>query len=356
MIVVVGASGVIGRAAAERFAAGGWDVVGVSRRSPDLPGVRHLPLDLTDPASCAAELGRLGEVTHLVYAAMSEAPGLVAGWRDRSLMEANLAMFANAMDPLVAAGELRHVSLLQGTKAYGVHLGAADVPVPVKERLPRHDHDNFYFLQEDHLRTLAERAGFAWTVWRPQVVYGRSFGSPMNLLPAIGAFAAITADLGEPLCFPGGADRVSEAIDAELLAEALDWATDHAAASNEVFNITNGDVFVWRHVWPAIAAALGVDAGPDRPRSLATEMPALADRWATIVDRHGLTSPRDLGAFVGDSFVYADMLFGFGQQASPMPVLSSTIKLRQAGFGSCLDTEDMFVRWFRRFREEGLLP
>ena len=84
---------------------------------------------------------------------------------------------------------LRHVSLLQGGKAYGVHLDT--VPIPAKERSPRHPHDNFYFLQEDHLRDAADRAGFGWTILRPQVVYGESFASPMNLVPALGAYAAI---------------------------------------------------------------------------------------------------------------------------------------------------------------------
>src|SRR5690606_5167185 len=70
--------------------------------------------------------------------------------------------------------------------------------------------DNFYFLQEDHLRDAADRAGFGWTILRPQVVYGESFASPMNLVPALGAYAAILRRRGEPLSFPGGAPHVSE--------------------------------------------------------------------------------------------------------------------------------------------------
>jgi NADPH:quinone reductase-like Zn-dependent oxidoreductase len=36
-VLVAGASGLIGAAAIETFLAAGWDVIGISRRKPDLP-------------------------------------------------------------------------------------------------------------------------------------------------------------------------------------------------------------------------------------------------------------------------------------------------------------------------------
>jgi hypothetical protein len=178
----------------------------------------------------------------------------------------------------------------------------------------------------------------------------------MNLIPAIGAYAAIMRELGRPLAFPGGAPRVSEAVDADLLARALEWAATSDAARDEIFNVTNGDVFVWRAVWPAIADALGMDVGPDEPMSLATTMPRHDDVWARIVDRHQLLAPRTLSDFVGQSFVYADLLFGHGTTATTLPVLASTIKIRRAGFSDCIDTEDMFRSWFGRLQDDRLLP
>ena len=38
------------------------------------------------------------------------------------------------------------------------------------------------------------------------------------------------------------------------------------------------------------------------------------------------------------------------------PSLVSTIKLRQAGFGDCFDTEDSLRYWFDRMREDRILP
>ncbi|TML07914.1 MAG: SDR family oxidoreductase [Actinobacteria bacterium] len=356
-MLVVGASGVVGRAAIEHFRElRDWEVVGVSRRVPHgIDGVALHSLDLLDTERCADAFGAMPAVTHVVYAALSEAPGLVSGWRDREQMQRNLMMLRNVFDPLRrAARSLEHVSLLQGTKAYGVHLEAT--PVPARERWPRHPHENFYFLQEDYLRDAQRDAGWTFTIWRPQVIYGESFASPMNLIPAIGVYGAILRERGEPLAFPGGATGLSEAVDADLLAEALEWATRSAAARNKTFNITNGDVFSWRDTWPAIAESLGMEVGPDVALSLAVEMPRRAAEWAAIVDRHALRSPPALDEFVGDSFVYADMLFHYGRDVVRPPALVSTIKLRQAGFGGCIDTDDMFRKWFARFRERRLLP
>jgi nucleoside-diphosphate-sugar epimerase len=355
--LVIGASGVIGYAATKHFAARPeWDVVGVSRRRPlDLEGATLVSLDLLDAGSCRAFAREHADVTHVVYAALYEKPGLVAGWRERDQMETNLAMFRNVVDPLTeVAGGLAHLTLLQGTKAYGAHVGPMEVPG--KERAPRHPHENFYFLQEDHLRARQADAGWAWTILRPQVVVGESIGSNMNVIPAIGAYAAVLRDAGEPLHFPGGAPAVTEVVSADLVARAAAWAATAPDARDEIFNVTNGDVMVWRTVWPAIADALGMEPGEDRPTRLAEAMPAYAAAWAGIVDRHGLRAPRDLAAFVGQSFVYADILLGVGRTDVGLPQLVSTVKIRQAGFGECIDSEDDLVGWFHRLQTRGLLP
>jgi nucleoside-diphosphate-sugar epimerase len=356
-ILVVGASGVVGEAALRHFTADPHaEVIGVSRRPPvDLFGATHLSIDLLDGARCDAAFRALGDVTHLVYAAVHELPGLVAGWTDAGHRAANLTMFRNTIDPLVAAqGDLQHVTLLQGTKAYGVHLGAT--ATPAKERWPRHPHENFYFDQEDHLRAVHRGASWSFSILRPQVVYGESLGSPMNLVPAIGVYGALRRARGLPLSFPGGATRVSEAVDADLLARAIDWCGTSDAARGETFNVTNGDVFTWRDVWPTIADVLGMEVGPDEPHGLVHDMAGRDDEWRDVVRSHALAAPDTLDAMVGDGFVYADLLFGHGVEHSPLPVLVSTVKIRQAGFAECVDTEDMFARLLRRMQDRALLP
>ena len=147
-VLIVGASGVIGAAAAEHFASlPGWRVLGVSRRAPDPspPNYRHMALDLTDAAACRAAADGFGNVTHVVYAALFEKPGLIPGWYEQDQMQTNLAMMRNLMDPLLAAAKsVRHVSVLQGTKAYGAHVHP--LAVPAREDAPRDAHENFYWL------------------------------------------------------------------------------------------------------------------------------------------------------------------------------------------------------------------
>ena len=42
----------------------------------------HDQIDLTDPVQCAQAAAQLQGATHLVYAALYEAPNLIDGWRD----------------------------------------------------------------------------------------------------------------------------------------------------------------------------------------------------------------------------------------------------------------------------------
>ena len=357
-VLIVGASGVIGSAAIEHFARHeGWSVVGLSRRRPDVPAdcvFEHVSLDLMDADACRAAADSFGDVTHVVYAALFEKPGLVQGWYEADQMATNLAMMRNLMDPLLrAAAGLRHVSVLQGTKAYGAHVHR--IKVPARENTPRDPHDNFYWLQEDYIRGVQAGAPWTFTIWRPQVVFGGACGVAMNLIPVLGAYAAICRELGLPFCCPGEAGNIIEAVDADLVAKALFWATGASAAQGETFNITNGDVFVWENVWPAIADAVGLKPAFGRPLSLSEFLPAHAEDWDRIVARHNLR-PIPMRDLVGESHHYADLLFSWGAKQTPASTLVSTIKLRQAGFGDCVDTEVMFRRWLGILAERGVVP
>ena len=355
-VLVAGASGVIGEAAVAHFAGEGVETIALSRRRPDLPEdlpFRHMPVDLRDKEACAEAIAGLPEVTHLVFSALYEKPGLVAGWRDPEQMAVNLAMLRNLVDPLAARGGLRHVSLLQGTKAYGVHIHR--IPVPAKESWPRDPHENFYWLQEDHLRESAARSEFGFTIFRPQIVFGDAVGVAMNITPLLGVYAAIRREEGLPFSYPGGPDYVLEAVDAHLIARALAWAGEAPSARDETFNITNGDVFVWRNIWPALADALGMERGADEPMSLAEWLPGKAAIWERIVAKHGLR-PFPLASLLGQSHHYADFCMASGVAKSPPPVLVSTIKLRQAGFADCVDTETMFREQLARLAAATILP
>jgi nucleoside-diphosphate-sugar epimerase len=302
-VLIAGASGVVGNAALERFLAhNGWtDVVALSRRKPEVDSKRpfkHLSVDLRDQDAARQALSDVGDITHLVYAALYEKPGLIAGWQEQDQMDTNLAMLQNCLEPLLGSESLRHVTILQGTKAYGIHVHP--MPIPARERAPRDDHDNFYWLQEDYLKGKAREHGFGWTILRPQLIIGRSWGVAMNLAPIIGAYAAICEEEGLPFSFTGGIPYVWEAVDSRVVAEVIEWATASPFAVNEHFNVTNGDVFEWRNLWPGMAEVLGVEPGPDDPKSMAELLEGKDEVWDRIVEKHGLR-PIPLRDILGES-------------------------------------------------------
>lgn len=358
--LIVGATGVVGQACLRHFAGlPGWKALGVARRAIALPaGAEALQLDLQDSAACAAALQGRDDITHMVYAAVYEQPGgLVGGWRDQEQMDTNLQMLRNVIEPLDRpGGPLRHVTIMQGGKAYGVHIHP-QIAVPARERWPRDAHDNFYWLQEDFLRERQARSGgWHFTILRPRIVFGDALGSHMNPIPALGAYAWLRHEQGLPLAYPGGPPRVNQAIDADLIAQACAWAAASPNARNETFNLDNGDVFVWQNVWPTIADVLGMQVGEPEPQSLAQTLPAQQPAWERIVDKYALAAPRNLQSFIGQGAAYADFQMNHGKVGPLPPVIMSSVKIHQAGFSGFMDTEDMFRKWFGRLQEQRLLP
>jgi nucleoside-diphosphate-sugar epimerase len=352
-VLVAGGTGLVGYAALKHFAqVPDAEVIAISRRVPPGLTVRHLPLDLTDAAACDEAAGALRDVTHLLYAALFEMPGLVEGWRNDQQIATNDRMLRNLFDPLAkAAPGLRHVTLLQGTKAYGVHV--RPLAVPAREgRSELREQPNFYWEQEDYLRAAQAGRDWTFTILRPVLVVGEAIGGAMNLIPALGAHAAVMRERGPILPYPGGAERVGQAVDADLLARAIAWAGETPAAANETFNVTNGDVFTWPNIWPAIADAVGMRPGADEPFLL--QSLGRAD-WDRARQRFGLESPA-LDAFVGLSLEYADYQMRYGHTDPGPPALVSTVKIVQAGFHEVMDTELMFRKWFKLFQTKRLLP
>jgi nucleoside-diphosphate-sugar epimerase len=356
-VVVAGATGLVGNAALRHFGTSEpCEVVALSRRRPrNLYGARHVPIDLSSAADCRRAAPEFAGATHLVYAALYEAPQLVEGWRDEQQIKINDLMLRNLMGELepVAPG-LRHVALLQGTKAYGVHV--RPLTVPAREgRSEMYEQPNFYWAQENFLRELQKGKAWHWSILRPVLIVGLAMGGAMDLIPPLGVYAAMLREQGRPLDFPGGAPRVAQAVDVDLLARAIAWSGEAETAQNEVFNVTNGDVFTWENIWPAVADALDMKPGKPVPLSLAKEFSNWVAPWDELRRKHNLLSP-GLAEFVGLSFQYADYSMRFGHTNAGPPSIVSTVKINRAGFTEMMDTEDMFRKWFRQAREERLLP
>ena len=344
--LVAGGLGVIGRALVEELAQRPeWDVVALSRRAPDFDTpVRYLSVDLLDAGQCAERLSGLAGVTHLFYCALSSGPG---AW-DRP---ANRQMLVNLVEVAEAAtSDLAHVSLMQGSSYYGFHSPGGGT-TPAREDDPRTTSANFYYTQEDYLRERAQDAGWTWSAPRPGAVAGFAVGNPMNLTLVIALYAAISCELGLPLRFPGSMDayeRLFEVTDAGLLARATLWAGETPACAGEAFNVTNGDCFRWRDLWPEIADWFAMDPAPPQPISLAATMADNAALWQVMAERYGLR-PYALDQLVG--WAFGDEEFNVDHD-----MVSSNVKRFQLGFAEVMDSAAMFRRQFDDLRQARIIP
>jgi nucleoside-diphosphate-sugar epimerase len=352
--LVAGARGMVGRASVEHFEARGWDVVGLSRRAPDFQTrAPFVNVDLRDRAATAAAIEGQRDVSHLVFAALYEREELAAGWTSQEHIEINASMLRNLVEALERSSPgLAHVTLLQGTKAYGGHV-TGTMRVPAKEDRPRVPHPNFYFAQEDWLRERQNAgAGFALTILRPQIVCGVGIGLPMNVIATLGAFLALRREQGLPLVHPGHPHAIAELADATLIAEMLEWVATEPRCAGETYNVANGDIVMWSDLFISLAEHFGMELGPSVPIRMREEMPGHAGLWRRVMERDGLRASLD--ELVGASWQYADMLWAY--RGDPRPSTVSTIKARRHGFHACRDSEEMVIGQIEQMERERLLP
>jgi len=348
--VVVGSLGVIGRYIVERLVEErDWQVIGLSRRKePDRPRYRHVIVDLLDAEDTARKLADLTDVTHIFYAAFQATSGSASNFASNT--GPNREMLVNSVTAIErAARQLKRVVLVTGTKYYGVHLGP--LKTPMRETDPRHLPPNYYFDQIDWLTAYQQGKVWDWVELRPQTLCGFSPRSPMSILPAIAVYAAISKELGLPLRFPGkpGAyDTIYQVTESTHFAKAALWAATEPRCGNQAFNITNGDYFRWRNLWPKIADVFEMQIGDPKTICLTQQMAEKSPLWKKMTTKYGLKSVlyTDLVAWP-----FADYVFG-----ADWDIMSDVTKSRLYGFQEAVDSEAMFMRLLRRFREERIVP
>ena len=345
-ILVAGALGIIGRALVEHCEDNAdCQVIGIARRTPDFKSrATFRSIDLLDRDACERQLSDLRSVTHIVYAAWQ--PGATR----QEEVAPNLTMLRNVMEVVgTNAPDLRHVTLLQGAKAYGSHLGP--FRTPARETDPRHMPPNFYYDQQDYLDQIQRRSGWSWTILRPTFVYGFAVGNPMNLTTVIAVYAAICKELNLPLRFPGSArayEVLTQAVDAALIARAVMWAGESPNCPNEVFNITNGDLFRWSGMWPRLADLFEMAVAEPQCLPLVEVMSGKQDLWERIVRKYGLKP-----------YPYRDIAswpFGESSLNREYDHILDTTKIRDRGFDGFEDSYRMFERHVRILRAQRIIP
>ena len=348
--VVIGSLGIIGRYIVERLVEEpDWNVVGLSRRHrPDGPRYRHIAVDLLDAEDTKRKLSELTDVTHVFYAAFQATVGSASNFASNT--GPNRDMLVNSVTAIDrAAPHLKRIVLVTGTKYYGVHLGP--LKTPMRETDPRHSGSNYYFDQIDWLTAFHRGKAWDWLELRPQTLCGFAPGSPMSILPAIAVYAAISKERGLPLRFPGkpGAySAIYQVTESTHFANAALWAATDSRCGNQAFNITNGDYFRWRNLWPKIATVFEMPVADPQTISLTQQMADKGPLWEEMTARYKLRrfSYADLVAWP-----FADYVFG-----TDWDVMSDVTKSRLHGFHEVVDSEAMFVRLLRRFREERIVP
>ena len=223
------------------------------------------------------KLEGLDHVTHIFYAAFQPSNGRGGRLcRQHRAQPRHAGQCRDRHRPL--AKSLQRVVLVTGTKYYGVHLGP--LKTPMRETDPRHMPPDFYFDQIDWLTAYQRGKRWSWTELRPQTLCGFAPGTAMSIMPAIAVYAAISKELGLPLRFPGkpGAyASIYQVTESAHFASAALWAATEPRCGNQAYNITNGDYFRWRNVWPKIAEVFGMKVGEAQTISLTQHMADKAD-------------------------------------------------------------------------------
>ncbi|WP_283153701.1 SDR family oxidoreductase [Guptibacillus hwajinpoensis] len=344
--LVAGATGVIGSYIAKHLSKlEDWNVIGISRHIPeDELDITYISADMMNAQNVRKKLESFSEVTHFIYAAYQDYES-----DPQKQVDVNQTMFENTLNAVEeTADNLDRVILMQGAKAYGVHLGP--IKTPAKETDARHMPPNFYFNQEDYMRRAQKGKSWSWTILRPDVVCGFSVGKPMNLAMVIGAYASISKELGLPLRFPGKAHPyLAQVTDATLLAKCVEWAAVEESCAFEIFNVTNGDFFRWEHIWKTIADYFDMEAaGAEPPIQLSEMMADKQELWDQMKQKYQLKDiPYDKLALWG----FGDFIFNCDYD-----VMTATTKLREFGFYEFVDSVEMFTRLFHEFQEEAILP
>ncbi|XWS25548.1 hypothetical protein CRYUN_Cryun27aG0077400 [Craigia yunnanensis] len=256
------------------------------------------------------------------------------------------------------APNLRHICLQTGAKHYFGPFELFDKirphDPPYTEDLPRLNAPNFYYNQEDILFEETEKKeGLTWSVHRPGSIFGFSPYSLMNAVGTLCVYAAICKHEGKPLLFPGSKaawECYSDASDADLIAEQQIWAAVDPYAKNEAFNVNNGDVFKWKHLWSALAEQFGIEEfGFKEGKNLGLqEMMKGKERvWEEIVKDNQLQETRleDVGVWW-----FVDVILSL-----ETPLLSMN-KSKEHGFVGFRNSRNSFITWIDKMKAYKIAP
>ena len=346
--LIVGANGIVGRNMAKYLQSrDNWDeVIITSYQEPDFDTTAvFVRMDLTDPAAVENNAADLADVSHVFYAAYMEKKTLAEQTATNIGLLQNLVLGLEKIAP-----GFKHLTFIQGGKAYGAHLGK--YKTPALETDSRHFPPNFYYSQQDFLITQSAGKAWSWTAVRPDIMVGFAVGNPMNMANLIAVYATLCRELNVPFRFPGS-DKAYQVLvnitDSEILAKGMEYAALHEECYGQIYNITNGDIFRWEQIWTKMADYFHV--GMDSPITfpLADYMADKEEAWAAIVKKYGLKphTVRELANWPFGDFIFnveADAFFDVN-------------KFRRAGFQEMqVESFESFKNTFDELKAQNIIP
>ncbi|KAI9924117.1 hypothetical protein MW887_007357 [Aspergillus wentii] len=193
----------------------------------------------------------------------------------------NKEMLCKAVQTLETfSPKLSFVTLITGTKAYGVHL-LGKFPfrgqVPLKEDLPRlsaeYAKDLFYYHQVDLLHELSAGKSWAWCEVRPDVIVGITpLGNANCMAQTMGIYQGLYRALegdGARVPFPGNETtcRLFTDSNQDIIARFCIHASFQLRdkVHTQAFNIADGATPAsWSQRWPILASYFSLEgASPD---------------------------------------------------------------------------------------------
>jgi hypothetical protein len=239
--------------------------------------------------------------------------------------------------------------VVHGTGHYGSSLRYRKTPF--KEDDPRQPVSTFYYAQQDFIVDRQKGRGWGWSISRPQVICDYAAHVVRSVPLGIAVYASICKAMRVPFSFPGcrgNYHAIQQCTDASHLANAMVWMATNEKCANQAFNVTNGDCFRWKNLWPKLGDFLGVTADGVRSKSLARSMADKKRIWDSLVRE------RKIRKVSYDKLVlwpYLDRVFSAEDDQ-----LSDVTKLHKFGFHDIVDTEEMFSRFFGKYRRAGIIP
>lgn len=225
--------------------------------------VQHVACDFLDAPDKIAQALKAAEVdasyiffysyVHKDWAAAEE------------LVKANVGLFTNFLQALPLSNIQPKRFLLQtGAKNYGAHIGRVRTPLVESDPQPRHLEPNFYYPQEDLLKSYCRENNIGWNIIMPAAIIGAVNNAAMNVYHSYAVYAATQAYKHEPIAFPGDWQQwqyESHSCSARLTGYLSEWAVLEEKCKDQAFNTQNGGPLSWDRFYSELARWFGVEKG-----------------------------------------------------------------------------------------------